>query len=715
MCYSQRWLMAVVLILQWEFAQAQSAKVTLDPPPLKVGEALSARTLVQKPPPLRDVGSWTIETMRHRGYASVAALSPDEKLIATGGLDGIVRLWDTSNGEFVRALVGHGYYVYGLAWSPDGKYLATSGSYDYTVRIWETSSWQPVRLMKGFDGYTHFLAWSPNGRTLAIAGGSPSGFIWCWDVDRPAARQKIGTGNYTYGIAWSPDLEAPKLAAASAGNSVVIYNTDVEKFESQFELPNMVGYSVTWSPDGKLVACGGAGPTTIWDVASKEKRHELATAAATTAAWSPDGKTLAVGFGSGTAFWESPFDAKEPTHTAGHAPRTIAWTKDNQVVYLLESARIVKWNVAEKKSVATFDIGGDNYVNWVPGRPIISSLHSNSPELWDPTTGKSIAKLVHEGAASAAAWSRDGKQLATAGSDKKVRLWDATGKLTKTLEGHEGPVTCAAWGNGSTLATGSTDMKVRVWELNDKSEKVEKSSKSGGDKTRILTKHTDAVNALAWSRDGRLLASGGREHNVYIWSGDSEKLSAEIPTPAVQSLAWAPNGKFLAVGETIGDVDILAFPGGKKAHTFELSGSPPNVNSLAWSADGNILLSGRGDHRFQIWKGSDTKPMHNITSMSPVLLGVWCFDNKTIAISGHDRTVRIVDAPTGTLEGVAIVGTNQVMIVSTTGHYKVADEAESELVCVVQTAKGQETLSPKDFAARFKWKNLSTQAKLPPK
>src|SRR5438094_974842 len=83
----------------------------------------------------------------HRGYLATSALSPDGKKLATGGLDGIVRVWDADTGEFLRALVGHNSYVYGLAWSPDGTVLASAGSFDGTARLWDAATGMPLRVL----------------------------------------------------------------------------------------------------------------------------------------------------------------------------------------------------------------------------------------------------------------------------------------------------------------------------------------------------------------------------------------------------------------------------------------------------------------------------------------------------------------------------------------------------------------------------------------
>ncbi len=120
--------------------ESDTVVIPQEPLGLPPGASLSVRTLVQRPSGLKDVRSWTLETRRHRGYVSTSAVSPDGRWIASGGLDGIVRIWDADSGAFARALVGHSSYVYGLAWSPDGRHLASAGSFDGTVRLWDTTS-----------------------------------------------------------------------------------------------------------------------------------------------------------------------------------------------------------------------------------------------------------------------------------------------------------------------------------------------------------------------------------------------------------------------------------------------------------------------------------------------------------------------------------------------------------------------------------------------
>src|SRR5260221_10838907 len=180
---------------------------------IKLGAPLSVRALVTRPPALKGLVSWSLESRRHRGAINATALSPDGKLLATGGLDGTVRLWDTETGKLVRALIGHDSYVYGLAFSPDGTTLASAGSFDGTVRLWYVRTGMPQKILKGHPTYVVQVAWSPDGGNILAAGGE-SGVLSKWNAATGDYQAKFEFGQPVRGLAWRPD--GTSAAAGSA-------------------------------------------------------------------------------------------------------------------------------------------------------------------------------------------------------------------------------------------------------------------------------------------------------------------------------------------------------------------------------------------------------------------------------------------------------------------------------------------------------------------
>lgn len=668
--------------------------VVIPPEPLGLppGASLSVRTLVQRPPGLKDVRSWTIETKRHRGYLMTSALSPDGKHIATGGLDGIVRIWDVDTGEFVRALVGHTSYVYGLAWSADGRHLASAGSFDATARLWDATTGMPLRVLKGHKGYTQLVAWSSDGKSVAVSGGT-SGFITHWNVLRPEPVNTIEIGAPPSAIAWAPDSQ--RIAVAGQNTGVAVWDVSKGKVGPALPMPKSIGYAVAWSPDGKTLAAGGAGKTLLWDPKTNQGMYE-AEASGVALAWSPDGKALAIGTGAEIEVRGGDF-AKAMLKTS-LAVNRLGWARDKQIVGA-DAAAVTVVDSANLKTIRTLQPAFNSSLVWTPNRPVLSDLHSVAPTLWDPASGKQIAVLKgHAAGVGAVAWSRDGKLLATASADKTVKLWDAAGKLAQTLQGHEGPVQCLSWSEGKTLASGGADKTIRVWTV-------------GADKARVLQGHRDAVTALAWSRDGGQLASGGAEDEVHLWSATGTKPASTIRTMGLpRALSWSAGSKTLAVGMENGSTHFFT-PSGKELGHYEGGGSPPAVTGLAWTADAVVV--GRANHTIQVLRPGSSKPLLNFTVPSPVpSVGV---SGGSFVAGGADRAARWYDVQKGDLKLTLLVEEKQAVLVSAFGHFKAPDEAACDLVYVVQTNKGQETLTIPEFAARFKWKNNPGLAQAPSK
>jgi WD40 repeat protein len=180
------------------------------------------------------------------------------------------------------------------------------------------------------------------------------------------------------------------------------------------------------------------------------------------------------------------------------------------------------------------------------------------------------------------------------------------------------------------------------------------------------------VRALAWSPDSKLLATGGDDHIVRIWTAGTGQMQTQL----------------------------------------ESGGSPPSVNSLAWSPNGATLASGRGNHTLQLWDLRTGKAVHSLPTMAPVVQVGWTPGGSTVVASTQERSVRFWDAATGQLRGVLLQEKEQVPAVSADGHYRGEPGIEAELVYVVQTEKSQETLTPAEFASRFKWRNNGTGVRL---
>ena len=116
----------------------------------------------------------------HSKYVYSVAASPDGKYLASGSYDKTLIIWDAKSGEKLQTLEGHSIFVKSVSWSPDGKYLA-SGSSDETVIIWDAKSGQRLKTLEGHSYYVYSVCWSPDGKYLAS--GSWDKTIKIWGVE----------------------------------------------------------------------------------------------------------------------------------------------------------------------------------------------------------------------------------------------------------------------------------------------------------------------------------------------------------------------------------------------------------------------------------------------------------------------------------------------------------------------------------------------------
>jgi WD40 repeat protein/transcriptional regulator with XRE-family HTH domain len=548
----------------------------------------------------------------HSDTAFAFALSPDEHTLASGSVDGSVKLWDIESG----ALLWSGWHPQGtmrLAFSPDGRLLASGGS-DATVRFWEASLGTPVEDIP-HPGPIFSLAWSPDGRGLAS--GDFAGTIRLWQR-QPTGRTRLwqtlsGHTTLVRGLAFAPD--GSRLASASWDNTVKLWDT-----ESGRCLETLVGHTervqaLAWSPDGGTLASGSFDHTIgLWDGKLGRARAVLQghSAIVNSLAFTPESGHLLSGSDDGTVrLWE------------------------------VERAQCVR--VIQGSVVTLYDL------DWSPdGSRLASSGTDTLVTIWDVagSGGRKPPRVLrgHRRNVYGMGWSPDGSRLASCGWDSTIRLWDPTlGSCLQIMGDADAADTVfygVAWSpDGQRLACGTYQRGVQVWD-------VAAHSLWWADRA-----HAIWLRRVAWSPDGTRVAGGGDDGFVSVWEATDGTLQRRLAghQGVVMSVAWSPDGRRLAsAGSGKGGGELFVWEAHSWERTHTLVGQPGMACAVAWGPSGELLISGGGDGTLRWWDLQSgecvrVREAHQGTvqalKVSP--------DGSRLASCGNDGAIRLWDLERG--------------------------------------------------------------------
>ncbi len=267
----------------------------------------------------------------HQGDITTVAWSRNGRMLASGGFDDMVLVWDAEKGVALSHLDIHE-VVNSVDWSPDGKTLAVGGA-DSNVRFWDITKSKIVRVLQGAEGFIGSVAWSPNGQTLAA--GGKDGVLRLWNAATGASRRLDGNKDSIECVAWSPD--GTMVASAGADNKVRIWDAARERLLHTMPDHRGLALSVAWSPDGKTLASSGADKTVrLWNTATGQllwtaHGHEKSV---NSVAFSPDGKTLASASDDATVrFWNPATGASQRIQQGSVGSVVIlAWSPDGRTL-----------------------------------------------------------------------------------------------------------------------------------------------------------------------------------------------------------------------------------------------------------------------------------------------------------------------------------------------------------------------------------------------
>ncbi len=632
-------------------------------PPMKdipAGDPLCKLALVTNPAIIKGLQSWTVETVGHRAGVRALAFSHKGNWLASGGIDGQVRIWDTKTWKLDRILPGDA-LVENLTWDKDDNLWVVSDK----VHLWNPAKGIRLRSFKGagsvwlfpdgkrvlVDGTVHDAATGeildridkfglPDGKTLASI---DKGRVYFWDAQTEKPIRDIPLPDKAGGpIAWGPD---GKTLACLRDNNVLRVDATNGKILEQKTLPKDLGSRDHAAISKSAMAIFVRSPNTHSPALALSnpnwEKMELWTNTVAEVhtippvpAWSPDGKVLAVSTSILGSLYLIRSGEKEPFRVLpGHGKLSIKW-----LAWTDNGGKLVDFgnHLVHENSRSAFDSSSGKFLGRVPGWgflspsgknnavPLDANLHFGA---WDGKKGFSVR--VGGGGPFVVNWSQDSKVLLIGQQDGKVRLFS-------TMDGKE--------------------MK-------------------GFDRLGRV------ISGVAISPDGKTIAYGNGIDFVLL-DKDTGVQKHGFGHHGAYGVAYSPDGKFLAFADNT-SVEIRSADGKEvlKAIQYGHHDNGDGRLALAWSPDSRTLA---------------TAPENRLSKC--------------------DGLIRLWDAATGKLNASLLtLAEGRGLTVSAQGHFVGTPHElvrRRDVVYVFQTDQGIETLPPDEFERRFGWKNEPSQVRL---
>jgi WD40 repeat protein/tRNA A-37 threonylcarbamoyl transferase component Bud32 len=585
------------------------------------------------------------------------ARSRDGKLFAIILSDNTVEVYNAEAGQVVAELRGHRGNINSIKMTADGSRVMTKSA-DKTIRVWDAATGAELRCFEGPINTFPVSSWSPDGRFLALAENEDedrSREVELWDMNTATrvARMRCH-GKHRYGSRFS--LDGRYLVTIG---DLPDYVVEIWDGTTGAAVAKLVGHTnrvdaIEFSPDGTRIATGAMDQTVrLWDVKTGKPIETMKGHRGWIykLAFSPDGRRLASASQDHTLrVWDAV--TGEPVEVLhGHTNEVVgvAYTADGKnLISTANDGTIRVWDARLIEANGVLK-GHQSYVYSVAVHPdgerVASASWDGTVRIWEATSGRVLATLDHgigkDIVVTSVAFHPDGKLLASRTRDTirkgrdTIYLWDVeAGKEVRRWHAesdHWRDTRLAFSHDGKMLASGLGGDRVGIWDVATNELAVQ------------LGPIGDSVRDVAFSKDGRWLAAASEDKLVWIWDMASKSVVAKLAghTNATYAVAFSPDGGSLVSGSIDGTARVWNTSNWSEAAVLR---HPGKVYGLAFTTDGTRLACGCLDNSVRLWDTASFREVAELRGHDGYVHSVAFTPDGTRLISGSgDHTVRVWD------------------------------------------------------------------------
>jgi WD40 repeat protein len=526
----------------------------------------------------------------HTAGVQGLAYSPDGKLLASGDEKGVLKIWQVADGKLLTRINAHTDDITVLRFSPDGKMRASAGK-DAAVKLWDAeAAFKPIVTLRGHSEFVYDMLFTPDGQNLLSLGYENS--VRIWDVAN--RKEKTRLNGAIAVMALSPNGKMLATGATSAQGKgldmLKIWEVESGKTLATFSPGGGSLSALTFSPDNRqLLSVHGSisfdtrTDFVLWEIAASpvKLKEWKDKAAITQAVFAPDGKTV---IGAGTLF-----TGISPTALSDGVPFEINFATD-QVI------------------------------------------HEGVTAVWNLADGSQLAKINESSPTLGLALSPNAQQIATGNRDGAItfRKADLSG-AERTFAPAPAPIVQAVSPDGRLIATGAKEGTLRLF------------ASDSGQEIAILNEHSDTIQTIVFSPDGKNLVTGGKDTDIRLWDVAGRKMLGvwKDHNSWVNGLAFSPEGKLLASVSSDTTVKIWKAdaPGTPFVASFTIKENRRALWAVAFSPDGKYLAVGGGQEKVFFWEIATGKELPALTVAAPIGTLTFSPDGKLLAVAAIDSTI----------------------------------------------------------------------------